>query len=508
MKITISEELIERTETGSDGYLVSRIPGKQNIFLYLQKGDIVSQDEHTVLAEINEEKQYLVGSRDGGRKVAWSAGKLLENYQYEEIYDPQIRAEKQKTERDIQPKTEKQRQQKQVTTRQDHNVQSKANMENQTVKQQYQNIKQSQPEQQTQVEQQRQRTYSKEQFRQLKLGEKHHVDITKIWNIELKAEQMKQLRLMLEDGIQVDQLKYNDPSISAEVMSELRLCNRQNGEINNINWRRMNADQLKQIRLGMEHNIDIKQYAYPAYTNEQMRQLRLALQSKLDIAAYRNPHFTEKQMYSMRCEQVWQKIKDAIKSLWHTFIDHLHLDNLNRIRLNIMQHVERGLGQIADQIQNTPDIFMDRHPELVETLDDRINETVQDLKELLVAQELVSEEVMTDAAISQRFEERIRRTLDELMQPDAIQNPDMQNEIINKSAEELIRESGAELPAEAELQQLDDKTHGKGEKAEPVMNEETIDNMMSDQELMDKIGEEMRAEVATQANVPIMQQEL
>lgn len=270
----------------------------------------------------------------------------------------------------------------------------------------------------------------------------------------------------------------------------------------------MNADQLKQIRLGMEHNIDIKQYAYPAYTNEQMRQLRLALQSKLDIAAYRNPHFTEKQMYSMRCQQVWQKIKDEIKSLWHTFIDHLHLDNLNRIRLNIMQHVERGLGQIADQIQNTPDIFMDRHPELVETLDDRINETVQDLKELLVAQELVSEEVMTDAAISQRFEERIRRTLDELMQPDAIQNSDMQNEIINKSAEELIRESGAELPAEAELQQLDDKTHGKGEKAEPVMNEETIDNMMSDQELMDKIGEEMRTEVAAQANVPIMQQEL
>lgn len=54
----------------------------------------------------------------------------------------------------------------------------------------------------------------------------------------------------------------------------------------------------------------------------------------------------------------------------------------------------------------------------------------------------------------------------------------------------------------------DGKTHGKGEKAEPVMNEETIDNMMSDQELMDKIGEEMRTEVAAQANVPIMQQEL
>lgn len=513
MKITISEELIARTEPGPEGYLVSRIPGKQNIFLYLKKDDIISQDERTVLAEINEEKQYLVGSREGSRKVAWNAKKLLENYQYEETFDPQIRAEnqrireeKQRTRQEMQQRAVNQSKQVQLSDKQSQNVQTGGNMEDSTVKRQ--NTNQHQNEQQIQVEQQRQRTYSKEQFRQLKLGEKHHVDITKIWNIELKAEQMKQLRLMLEDGIQVDQLKYNDPSISAEVMSELRLCNRQNGEINNINWRRMNADQLKQIRLGMEHNIDIKQYAYPAYTNEQMRQLRLALQSKLDIAAYRNPHFTEKQMYSMRCQQVWQKIKDEIKSLWHTFIDHLHLDNLNRIRLNIMQHVERGLGQIADQIQNTPDIFMDRHPELVETLDDRINETVQDLKELLVAQELVSEEVMTDAAISQRFEERIRRTLDELMQPDAIQNPDMQNEIINKSAEELIRESGAELPAEAELQQLDDKTHGKGEKAEPVMNEETIDNMMSDQELMDKIGEEMRAEVATQANVPIMQQEL
>lgn len=37
MKITISEELIARTEPGPDGYLVSRIPGKQNIFLYLKR---------------------------------------------------------------------------------------------------------------------------------------------------------------------------------------------------------------------------------------------------------------------------------------------------------------------------------------------------------------------------------------------------------------------------------------------------------------------------------------
>lgn len=235
MKITISEELIARTEPGPDGYLVSRIPGKQNIYLYLKKDDIISQDERTVLAEINEEKQYLVGSREGSRKVAWNAKKLLENYQYEETFDPQIREEKQRTRQEMQQKAVNQSKQVQLSDKQSQNVQTGGNMEDSTVKRQRQNTNQHQPEQQTQVEQQRQRTYSKEQFRQLKLGEKHHVDITKIWNIELKAEQMKQLRLMLEDGIQVDQLKYNDPSISAEVMSELRLCNRQNGEINNIN---------------------------------------------------------------------------------------------------------------------------------------------------------------------------------------------------------------------------------------------------------------------------------
>ena len=112
MKITISEELIARTEPGPDGYLVSRIPGKQNIFLYLKKDDIISQDERTVLAEINEEKQYLVGSREGSRKVAWNAKKLLENYQYEETFDPQIRAEnqrlreeKQRTRQEMQQRT-------------------------------------------------------------------------------------------------------------------------------------------------------------------------------------------------------------------------------------------------------------------------------------------------------------------------------------------------------------------------------------------------------------------
>lgn len=492
MKITISSDLIERMETEEDGYFVSRIPGKKNMFLYLKKEDIIAQDEYTVLCEINEKNPYLVGSREGDNMVLWNGSKLLEKYQYEATFDPQIRAEKQSSGQNIQVKAEKQ-------------------------------------SQQIQVEQQRQRTYSKEQFRQLKLGEKHHVDITKIWNIELNAEQMEQLRLMLEAGVPVAELKYNNPSISAEVMSELRLCNRLGNDINDINWHKMNAEQLKQVRLGMEHNIDIKQYAFPAYTGEQMKEMRLALQSGFDISAYRNPHFTEKQMYSIRCQQIWQKIKEELKILWHNFVNHLHLEDLNKLRLNVMQRIERGLSLATDQVLNTPDMRMANHPELVGTLDARINETIQDIKELLVAQELVSEAVMTDDKLSQQFEERIRRTLDELQQPDAIQNPDKQNEIINKSAEALIQEAGAKLPTEEELQEemeglingvefaLDNgievlpeemAAYKKATAAEKVMNAENVDKMMSDKALMDKLGEEMSAEVNLQTNVPPMEPEL
>lgn len=477
MKITISSDLIERMETEADGYFVSRIPGKKNMFLYLKQEDIIAQDEYTVLCEINEKKEYLVGSREGNKKVVLSASKLLENYQYEAIFDPQRRSEKQRTEQNVQAGAEKQSNR--------------------------QNVQAEKQSQQIQVEQQRQRTYSKEQFRQLKLGEKHHVDITKIWNIELNAEQMKQLRLMLEDGVPVAELKYNNPSISAEVMSELRLCNRLGNDINDVNWHKMNVEQLKQVRLGMEHNIDIKQYAFPAYTGEQMKELRLALQSGFDISAYRNPHFTEKQMYNMRCQQIWQKIKEELKMLWHNFVNHLHLEDLNKLRLNVMQRIERGLSLATDQMLNTPDMRMEGHPAVAETLDDRINETIQDIKELLVAQELISEEVMTDDKLSQQFEERIRRTLDELQQPDAIQNPDKQNEIINKSAEALIQEAGATLPTEEELEK-----YQKATAAEKVMNAENVDKMMSDKALMDKLGEEMSAEVNLQTNVPPMEPEL
>jgi len=69
--------------------------------------------------------------------------------------------------------------------------------------------------------------YTKEQFRQIQLGRKHHLDVSHYWDIKLSSEQMKQLRLMLEQGININQYGYNHPSVPADVLQDrrkLRLC--------------------------------------------------------------------------------------------------------------------------------------------------------------------------------------------------------------------------------------------------------------------------------------------
>lgn len=426
-KITISKELLDRAD---DDKVVSRIPGRQHEYLYLDKENVLAMGEYAVLASIDVDKMYVIGGKDSNQPATVMRGEnLLKWYTYNEKYDPILRGEKVDKDVDIMKK-------------ETPKPEAKAPANNvQPAKQIPQYPAPNHP-------------FTKEQFRQIRLGEKHQVDVTKYWDIRLRAEQMKQLRLMLEDGVDIQHLGYASPDITVDKLEELRKTHK-GGYAPNYNWKLMNAGQMREIRLGMEKGVQTTEYSWPAYGAEQMKQLRLGLQQEFDISGYKNPHFTAKQMYNLRCIQVWEKIKQQLSELWQAFKEAFHLNNLNKIHQHIKEQVTGGLDKAVRYMEN-PKTVKGMAPVDVptETVDNRIQETIQDIKELLVSQELADEAILSDEKISQKMDERIRNALDELMAPENVQNPENQEAVIKEAVDNLLQDTGTEKVMQEQKESL------------------------------------------------------
>lgn len=441
-KITISRELLERIE---NDVVVSRIPGMQRIYLYLDKKDILEIGEYTILANIRNDRLYTVGGRLPEQTARLMRGdELLKHYQYDEQYDPQ------------QQQTSKNKPLEERISQGTSEAQKAQNVYNSAEKraEEQQELNSRKPAKQIPQYPAPNHPFTKEQFRQIRLGEKHQVDVTKYWDIRLRAEQMKQLRLMLEDGVDIQRLGYVSPDITIDKLEELRKTHK-SGYAPNYNWKLMNAGQMREIRLGMEKGVQTTEYSWPAYGAEQMKQLRLGLQQGFDISGYKNPHFTAKQMYNLRCIQVWEKIKQQLSELWQAFKEAFHLNNLNKIHQHIKEQVTGGLDKAVRYMEN-PKTVKGMAPVDVptETVDNRIQETIQDIKELLVSQELADEAILSDEKMSQKMDERIRNALDELMSPENVQNPENQEAVIKEAADNLMQDTGAEKVMEEQKEAL------------------------------------------------------
>ena len=114
----------------------------------------------------------------------------------------------------------------------------------------------------------------------------------------------------------------------------------------------------------------------------------------------------------------------------------------------VMDMVAQGLDKTVEALSQKEMVqgaFRNQDvPEI--SLDDRIRETVQDIKEMLVAQELVPETVLEDETLSERLDDRIREGLDSLMQPENIKNTENQEQIVSGLADDVLQETGAVLP--------------------------------------------------------------
>ncbi len=483
-KITISRELLERVE---DDVVVSRIPGMKRTYLYLSKKDILEMGEYTILANIRNDGLYTVGGQLPEQTArVMSGNELLKNYHYREQFDPQLQKtskykppkehmtqrksvtqEVQKVSNSPEKKVGKQQesnsmqpvkqvQQYSTSNKPSTREQSDSQLHNSSEKslEEQQELNNMQPAKQVQQYLTSNHPFTKEQFRQIRLGEKHRVDVTKYWDIRLSAEQMRQLRLMLEDGVDIQRLGYTSPEMAVEKLEELRLTHKI-GYAPNYNWKLMNAGQMREIRLGMEKGVKTTEYSWPAYNAEQMKQLRLGMQQGFDISGYKNPHFTAKQMYNLRCLQIWERIKSQIQALWQAFKETVLLNNLNRINQHIREQIYSVLDKSIQYMEN-PKTVKGMAPVDVptETVDNRIQETIQDIKELLVSQELADEAILSDEKMSQKMDERIRNALDELMSPENVQNPENQEAVIKKAADNLMQDTGAEKVMEEQKEAL------------------------------------------------------
>lgn len=474
MKVTISNEIIDRTEP--DGTVVTRIP-KRNEYLYLERENVLAHGEHGIVAELEPDRYYIVGGKDpDSTAVRKERGETLsKNYTYIEQYDPLVQMAKnqQKQQEQSEQTTAKltRQEQTQGTSRTNEGGQSQAEQNGNENTQQTKTVPK----------------YSSEQFRQIKLGQKHHLDTSKYWDIHLSPEQMKQLRLMQENGVDIVGLEYNKPTVPTDILEELRLGHKAGYDMSKYNWKNMQSAQLREVRIGLEHGVDASRYAFPAYNAEQMKQLRLGLQSGLDIARYSNPWFTDKQMYSLRCRQIFDRIKAKFKELFEAAKDFFRNSSLHKIRASVLNKIEQGLNRTVEALSTKEAVQgAFRNQEVPEvTLDERIQETVHDIKELLVAQELVPEDVMDNAEMSEQMNTKIKEAIDRLMQPENIQNTENQEQIIEETAKHVIEKTGAVLPEES----LKSESQKQQEQAEKSAEEEEWDNL-NDYEKMERLAQE------------------
>lgn len=477
MKITISNEIIDRIQ--EDGTVVSRIP-KNNLFLYLHPDDILEKGDYSIVADIDPERLYIVGNKEGDNVSMLRGETLGKNYTYDAQYDPmeQQTRKEQRPLKNGQAPTES-------AARQENVSQGRQTPQHNQVEQSQRSKERPNPSQK----------YSRGQFRQLKLGQKHHLDISQYWNIHLTPDQMKQLRLMQEASVDIAGLGYNNPAISSDRLEELRLGHKSGFAMNEYDWKNLSAGQLKEIRLGLEHGVEAAKYAYSVYSAEQMKQLRLGLQEGLDIDAYRNPRFTDHQMYSMRCSQIFDRIKEKLKALWEAFKDFFRINSLKQLQTTVLEKVNQGLDKTIEAFSTREAVqgFFQNQPVMEETLDDRIQETVLEIKELLVSQELIPESSLADSKLSEQMNQRIREALDALMQPENIQNVENQEKIIQETAEAVIEQTGAKVPdlSQVDIQTREMTVEELGEAAETLSAEW---EGLSDKELLEKIGEEMALE--------------
>lgn len=114
--------------------------------------------------------------------------------------------------------------------------------------------------------------FNQQQFREFRRAQREGINPRILEN--MSAEQMRETRLAAESKLD---LAYFTPDVSAEKMNAIRNLMQVKADINPEFIGSFNAEQLRQIKLGLDYGLDVNQYQYPYLTAVQMRKIRVQL---------------------------------------------------------------------------------------------------------------------------------------------------------------------------------------------------------------------------------------
>ena len=190
--------------------------------------------------------------------------------------------------------------------------------------------------------------FNKQQFREFRLAQRNGVNLRLLENMD--ANQMRETRLAAQSKLD---LSYFTPDVPAEKMNVIRNLLEIKAEIDPGFIGSFNAEQLKQIKLGLDFGLDVKQYQFPYLTAAQMRVLRIRLLatkvinyikenglssifSIVSFKSYNDPNlmrYTEKVIDHIESKNDPEKqedhnIEDYVKNQFTPAVNEVHMDDV------------------------------------------------------------------------------------------------------------------------------------------------------------------------------------
>ncbi len=148
--------------------------------------------------------------------------------------------------------------------------------------------------------------YDEDQLEQIIIAREEHLDdFDKYLNVEIRGENLREIRIGLKEGL--------DVSLYAD---------------HEFNWH-----QMREIRKGLENRIDVSVYAKPLYQPRQMHEIRKGLEAGIDVSKYSSMINSAMDMKAIRLRL--QRGEDA--------------GIANSISLRLEDDIERRDGHIAEE---------------------------------------------------------------------------------------------------------------------------------------------------------------
>lgn len=415
-KFTINKRTL--VEEQADGYILTRVPNSNmDYYLLLKEDEVLSDDEQTLVAEWDSEQALNVLPRiyDGDKTrrptlkeaiaesqrpegvIQMKAEELYKDYyEYDEKKDPEQRELARQAREQKRQAALSRSDQVKGTIQKGNGQQGKSTMQSAA---QERNASQNQQQQLSPAEEMARRRaqiqhYSKAQFREIRKGVRQRLDTSLYRNIDLSPKQMRELRLAMKAGLDVT--KFNSPYISAKHMKELRIGAKRGVkmDLEKLDHSLYNEDQIHELRRGFEKKLTVKNYLNPEYSARQMRELRLGMQAGLDIAVFDDIRLTADQMHSVRKQMVLEHIGDILKRMCEDIREWLS-EKMKRIAEHLMARYQQREPMTQEQIKEA-----------------RINEAVQDIKDVLIQSELLPEAAYENEELDNRIKEQVENLVE------------------------------------------------------------------------------------------------